>query len=208
MVPRTPTLSAMLLLWVGLCNGHATGADDEACKDLYPSHGYKAKSAAEGYAEGYRLVQDKVDYKPNDIITVTLYTVGPPFKALPDQGLRRGRKRRGSVRAARSPLQVDAQLLRGHAHAPRRQNRTSGLTWRAPKDRRGKVHFKATVLKTFNNFYHAMPKHTSRKKHDEEPDTDASAPVTYRQIKSNIIQTRGFCLNKGSISCFVYMLII
>uniref|UniRef100_A0A131Y8T0 Putative secreted protein n=1 Tax=Ixodes ricinus TaxID=34613 RepID=A0A131Y8T0_IXORI len=79
MVPRAATLSAMLLLWVGLCNGHATGADDEACKDLYPSHGYEAKSAAEGYAEGYRLVQDKVDYKPNDIITAA--KTGPTLHA-------------------------------------------------------------------------------------------------------------------------------
>ncbi|CAN7981079.1 unnamed protein product [Ixodes pacificus] len=177
MVPRSATLSAMLLLLVGLCNGHATGADDEACKDLYPSHGYNAKSAAEGYAEGYRLVQDKVDYKPNDIITVTLYTVGAPFKAFLIKAFDEDDKDVGQFvqLGAHSRLMQNCSAVT-HTHPEEKTNILAH--WRAPKDRRGKVHFKATVLKNFSNFYHAMPS-TLPEEELQSPDVVASAPVTY-----------------------------
>uniref|UniRef100_A0A4D5RYM7 Putative reeler n=1 Tax=Ixodes scapularis TaxID=6945 RepID=A0A4D5RYM7_IXOSC len=59
----------LVFLFAGICVGHPDGADYEACKDLFPHHGYNDKSAAEGHAEGYRLVQNKKDYKPGDVIT-------------------------------------------------------------------------------------------------------------------------------------------
>ncbi|KAM7314025.1 hypothetical protein ISCGN_003810 [Ixodes scapularis] len=125
----------------GQCNGHDTGADGEACRNLFPSHGYRARSAAEGYAEGDRLVQDKVDYKPNDIITVTLYTVGVPFKAFLIKAVDEGEKDVGQF----VQLRAHSRLIPNCSAIThtRSEERTNFLArWQAPKDRRGKVHFK------------------------------------------------------------------
>ncbi|CAN8014643.1 unnamed protein product, partial [Ixodes persulcatus] len=71
----------LVFLFAGICAGHPDGADDVACAHLFPYHGHIAKSAAEGHAEGYRLVQNQKDYKPGDVITgaLTLSSETSPF---------------------------------------------------------------------------------------------------------------------------------
>uniref|UniRef100_V5IEW0 Putative reeler n=1 Tax=Ixodes ricinus TaxID=34613 RepID=V5IEW0_IXORI len=146
----------LVFLSAGICVGHPDGADDEACAHLFPYHGYIAKSAAEGHAEGYRLVQDKEDYKPGDVITVTLSSEASPFMGFLIKAFDEDEKDVGQFvqLGAHSRLMPNCSAVT-HTHP---EDKTNILAhWRAPKDRRGKVHFKATVLKAFYTFYHAMP---------------------------------------------------
>ncbi|KAG0443522.1 hypothetical protein HPB47_014821 [Ixodes persulcatus] len=137
----------LVLLSAVICTGHADGADDQACKDLYPSHGYTAKSAAEGHAEGYRLVQDKEDYKPGDVITayvsctLTLASEASPFMGFLIKAFDENEKDVGSFKGTGS----DSRAFRhcaGITHTWRDLKKRVVVQWLAPEDRSGKVHFK------------------------------------------------------------------
>ncbi|EEC06049.1 secreted protein, putative [Ixodes scapularis] len=99
MALKVATSLILVLLSAVICTGHPDGADDQACKDLYPSHGYTAKSAAEGHADCYRLVQDTEDYKPGDVITVTLSSEASPFMGFLIKAFDENEKDVGSFRA-------------------------------------------------------------------------------------------------------------
>ncbi|CAN7984228.1 unnamed protein product [Ixodes hexagonus] len=150
------TSLAIVLLCAGVCAGHPDGADDEACKDMYPSHGYRAKSASEGYAEGYRLVQEKEDYKPGDIITVTLFTVGSPFKGFLIKAFDEDENDAGSFKST-GPDSRAYSHCSGITHTWRNLKKKVVVQWLAPENKSGKVHFKATVAKTIKDVYHALP---------------------------------------------------
>uniref|UniRef100_A0A4D5S3I2 Putative reeler domain protein n=1 Tax=Ixodes scapularis TaxID=6945 RepID=A0A4D5S3I2_IXOSC len=146
----------LVFLFAGICVGHPDGADDEACKDLYPSHGYTAKSATEGHAEGYRLNQDKEDYKPGDVITVTLSSEAPPFMGFLIKAFDENGKNVGSFRSTGPDSRAFSHCA-GITHTWRDLKKRVVVQWMAPEDRSGKVHFKVTVVKQLKDFYHAIP---------------------------------------------------
>ncbi|KAG0443026.1 hypothetical protein HPB47_015367 [Ixodes persulcatus] len=131
----------LAFLFAGICVGHPDGADDEACDDLYPSHGYTAKSAAEGHAEGYRLVQDREDYMPGDVITVTLSSEASPFMGFLIKAFDEDEKDVGSFRSTGPDSRAFSHCA-GITHTWRNLKKRVDVQWLAPEDRSGKVHFK------------------------------------------------------------------
>nr|ASU41667.1 Reeler domain-containing gut protein [Ixodes scapularis] len=156
MALKVATSLILVLLSAVICTGHPDGADDEACKDLYPSHGYTAKSAAEGHAEGYRLVQDTEDYKPGDVITVTLSSEASPFMGFLIKAFDENEKDVGSFRSTGPDSRAFSHCA-GITHTWRDLKKRVVVQWMAPEDRSGKVHFKVTVVKQVEDFYHAIP---------------------------------------------------
>ncbi|XP_042146089.1 putative ferric-chelate reductase 1 [Ixodes scapularis] len=146
----------LVFLFAGICVGHPDGADDEACAHLFPYHGYIAKSAAEGRAEGYRLVQNKKDYKPGDVITVTLSSEASPFMGFLIKAFDENEMDVGSFRST-GPDSRAFSHCSGITHTSKNLKKKVVAQWLAPEDRSGKVHFKVTVVKEFKDFYHAIP---------------------------------------------------
>uniref|UniRef100_A0A090X817 Putative secreted protein n=1 Tax=Ixodes ricinus TaxID=34613 RepID=A0A090X817_IXORI len=113
---KVVTSLVLVFLSAGICTGHPDGGDDEACLDLLPSHGNVPMNAFAHCDERYHLVQDKEDYKPGDVITVTLSSEFSPFRGFPDQGLRRGREGRGLLQEYWTGFEGIQPLLWNHAH--------------------------------------------------------------------------------------------
>uniref|UniRef100_V5GJ38 Putative reeler n=2 Tax=Ixodes ricinus TaxID=34613 RepID=V5GJ38_IXORI len=154
MASPTVTLSALLLLLLllGVCKGHPDGADEESCKDMIPEHGCEGKSAEEGYAEGYRLVQAKDHYNASDVFPVLLLSVGSPFKGFLIKAFDENEEDLGSFRSS-GPDAKKMTHCAGITHTDNDDKRHVLVNWVAPADRAGKVHFKVTVVKDFSNFY-------------------------------------------------------
>ncbi|XP_077538569.1 uncharacterized protein LOC144151404 [Haemaphysalis longicornis] len=103
----------------------------------------------------YRLVQDKVEFRPNEQVTVTLYTVGKEFKgfvvkATDQQGHTVGRFMESCENETRyRPLGNHPGAATNKDSGPKKE---VVLLWSAP-DIPGTVSFIATVVCTCSEFY-------------------------------------------------------
>ncbi|CAN7940167.1 unnamed protein product [Ixodes pacificus] len=156
MALKVATSLVLVFLSAGICTGHPDGGDDEACEDLLPSHGPIAMNALEHRDERYHLVQDKEDYKPGDVITVTLSSDASPFKGFLIKAFDENGKGVGSFRST-GPDSRAYSHCSGITHTWRNLKKRVVVQWLAPEDRSGKVHFKATVVKKLNYIVHAIP---------------------------------------------------
>ncbi|KAH9369276.1 hypothetical protein HPB48_012352 [Haemaphysalis longicornis] len=145
-------LPLLVLLSLSATMAFPDGAPELTCNPLFdmrPVHSETRPLNAKN--SPYRLVQDKVDFAPKERVKVTLYTVGKPFrgfkvKSVDEQGQEVGRFIPGG---GYKPLSECAAAT----HQSRAEKEHVEMHWLAPADRSGRVHFNATVVHRYYEFY-------------------------------------------------------
>ncbi|XP_077526784.1 putative defense protein 3 isoform X1 [Haemaphysalis longicornis] len=146
------SLPLLVLLSLAATMAFPDGAPEFTCDpffDLRPVHA--ETDALDAKNSPYRLVQEKMDFEANDRVKVTLYTVGKPFrgfkvKSVDEHGQEVGRFEPGALYKALSECAAAT-------HESRADKEHVEMHWLAPADRSGRVHFKATVVHKYFEFY-------------------------------------------------------
>ncbi|XP_077550531.1 putative defense protein 3 [Haemaphysalis longicornis] len=145
-------LPLLVLLSLAATKAFPYGASEFTCNpfvDLLPLH--LGVVPLDAKISPYRLIQDKVDFVPNESVKVTVYTVGKPFrgfkvKAVDEQGHEVGRFKPGAGYKTLSECVAAT-------HVSRADKELVEMHWLAPADKCGRVHFKATVVHKYYEFY-------------------------------------------------------
>ncbi|KAL1414578.1 hypothetical protein MTO96_007363 [Rhipicephalus appendiculatus] len=125
------------------------GAPVGACDSFMPRHGTTA--ALPNPTSPYAVVQSKAHYNPGDIVTVTVTTSGPSFKGFIVQGFNPQTREVIGEFLGGPGTHVIPQCS-AITHENNRNKKAATLNWKAPLNS-GPVMFRATVVKSFTEFY-------------------------------------------------------
>ncbi|CAN7940941.1 hypothetical protein HPB47_024916 [Ixodes persulcatus] len=139
-----------VLLLVQATRGFPDGAPVGACDSFMPRHGTTA--ALPNPTSPYAVVQSKAHYAPGDIVTVTITTSGPSFKGFLVQGFNPQTREVIGEFLGGPGVQLVPQCS-SITHENSRNKKAATLNWKAPHGTSGPVMFRATVVKSYSEFY-------------------------------------------------------
>ncbi|XP_077483626.1 putative defense protein [Amblyomma americanum] len=140
----------VVLLVVGVTRAFPDGAPVGSCDSFMPRHGTTA--ALPNPTSPFAVVQSKAHYNPGDIVTVTVTTSGPSFKGFIVQGFNPQTREVIGEFLGGPGTHVIPQCS-AITHENNRNKKAATLNWKAPAGNSGPVMFRATVVKSFTEFY-------------------------------------------------------
>ncbi|KAH9368796.1 hypothetical protein HPB48_012441 [Haemaphysalis longicornis] len=146
---KTPLVLVVLLV-ARAAWGFPDGAPVGSCDSFMPRHGTTA--AQPNPTAPYAVVQSKAHYNPGDIVTVTVTTSGPSFKGFLVQGFNPQTREVIGEFLGGPGVHVVPQCS-AITHENNRNKKAATLNWKAPLGNSGPVMFRATVVKSFTEFY-------------------------------------------------------
>lgn len=147
---KAAAILGVLLLLVRVTRSFPDGAPVGACDSFMPRHG--ATAALSNPSSPFAVVQSKGHYSPGDIVTVTVTTSGPSFKGFLVQGFNPQTREVIGEFLGGPGVQLVPQCA-AITHENNRNKKAATLNWRAPLGASGPVMFRATVVKSYNEFY-------------------------------------------------------
>ncbi|XP_050034881.1 putative ferric-chelate reductase 1 homolog [Dermacentor andersoni] len=146
---KMAALLLVVLLVAAVARAFPDGAPVGACDSFMPRHGTTA--ALPNPTTPYAVVQSKAHYNPGDIVTVTVTTSGPSFKGFIVQGFNPQTREVIGEFLGGPGTHVIPQCS-AITHENNRNKKAATLNWKAPLNS-GPVMFRATVVKSFTEFY-------------------------------------------------------
>ncbi|XP_064471674.1 putative defense protein [Ornithodoros turicata] len=139
-----------VLLFVQVVRCFPDGAPIGACESFLPRHG--SAQPLPNHSSPYAVTQSKAHYGPGDIVTVSITTTGPSFRGFIVQGFNPQTREVIGEFLGGSGVKLLPQCS-SITHDNNRGKKAATLSWRAPRGTSGPVMFRATVVKTHDEFY-------------------------------------------------------